>query len=130
VPHGPDGWNLTGGDIIEILSAVPEVEQDATETGYYTVTYLSGMDDRARPDLSPIRRWVTAAAPVHPGACRLTNRAGLWEARTVSAEGQSVSYEPAPSSAAMSTAGVPALLTLDYWRSVEGLAHLRGSVRW
>lgn len=88
-----NGWNLEGGDVIEVLTAVAE-ERDGQPTGYYSVTYLAGLDARTRPDLAPIRRWVAAAAQVHPAVRRLTSAADRREARTVSAEGQSVSYEP------------------------------------
>lgn len=120
-----EGWNLCSRDVIEVLTATPEVDGEGAPTGLYTITYLAGLDARSRADLAPIRRWVTAAAQVHPAVRRLVGSGGGRERRTVSAEGQSVTYEAPPSSAAVPTAGVPLLSMLDRWRSADTLVHLR-----
>jgi len=116
------GWPLEHPPA-RIVSVTPETDPTGWETGFFTVVYETGLDGR-EPQYAAIREWVTAAAQVHPAVRRLSGSAGR-EVRSVSAEGQSVSYEPIPGASAAPTAGVPPLTSLDFWRSADGLAWQR-----
>jgi hypothetical protein len=123
VPPQPGGWPLQFTPN-RVLSVTEEVDADDYPTGLFTVVYETGLDARG-PQYGAIRDWVTAAAQEHPAVRRLVAVAGLRQVRSVSAEGQSVSYEPAPAAAQVPTVGVPPLSTLNYWRSADGMAWTR-----
>ncbi|MEU3455585.1 hypothetical protein ABZ671_18590 [Micromonospora sp. NPDC006766] len=118
----PAGWPLQHTPT-RIVSVTAETGGAGEETGYYTVVYETGLDAR-EPQYGAIREWVAAAAQVHPAVRRLVGSSGR-EVRSVSAEGQSVSYEPIPGAAAAPTAGVPPMSSMDMWRSADGLAWQR-----
>lgn len=119
------GWNLNPSDppVREVVSAVAELWGDPPlATGYFTVTYLAGLDCRD-PDKAPIRRYIKAAAMNAPEVIR------LWESATgqrgpitnVSAEGQSVSYGATNfggggQAGTMAPGALPSLRSLDRWR--------------
>lgn len=127
-PFG-DEWDLRGlgdDDLIRVVSAVPETF-NGVQTGYFTVTYLCGIDALNDPGLHAIRRYVKAHAMNSPDVVTLwktvTKAAG--EVRSVSAEGQSVSFA-APTLSGSATTGtkpgdltpgsLPTLASLDRWR--------------
>src|SRR5690606_8618469 len=91
------GWTLRHDDILEVISAEPETTAEGQATGYYTVTYTYGMAAVSDPGLGAIRRYVTAAAMNSPAVTALwrTVTGAVGDIRSVSAEGQSVSYGPA-----------------------------------
>lgn len=122
----PDGWRLrTLGDedLVEVVSAVPMVV-DGQISDYFTITFRAGLDSRHDPELAPIRRYVIAHAQ------NLPTFTTLWRARTkaegivrsLSAEGQSVSFEPASLGGGSGRPGdgspgeLPTLASLDRWR--------------
>lgn len=122
----PDGWDLTvHGDaqVLRVVSAVPVLDVAGDPTDYFTVTYYAGIDARTDPELRAIRRFVVAHAMNSPEVTDLwkvaTSTKG--EIRSVSAEGQSVSWSPATlggGGAAGSGApgALPTLASLDRWR--------------
>src|SRR6185437_8739054 len=55
--------------------------------------------------------------PGRPGVVWLMAAKGQRLVRSVSAEGQSVSYESTPSTDKVPTAGVPPMSTVDHWRN-------------
>ncbi|XTZ13925.1 hypothetical protein ACQSSU_20725 [Micromonospora echinospora] len=120
------GWPLEHTPT-RIVSVTAETDADGAESGFFTVVYETGLDAR-EPQYGAIREWVTAAAQVHPAVRRLM-AAGGREVRSVSADGQAVSYEPIPGAAGAPTAGVPPLSSMDRWRAADGLAWQR-SDRW
>lgn len=116
-----NGLRLRHSPVRDLVATVAEVDADDTETGLYTVTYVAGIDAAAEAEYAPIRNWVTAAAQVFPPVRRLVAAAGKREVRTVSAEGQSVTYENSPKSSDVPTAGVPPLSSVDRWRNADML---------
>lgn len=134
----PDGWNLTArGDdpVIRVLSAVPQLDSAGVPTDYFTVTYLAGLDARTDPTLRPIRRYVTAHALNSPEFTRMwriaTSTKG--EVRSVSAEGQSISYAAATlggggSAGSGAPGALPTLASLDRWRVAGRRVH-QGATR-
>ena len=133
-----DEWNLVGlGDepLIRVVSAVPETDPvTGVPSDYFTVTYLYGIDARTDERLHPIRRYVRLHAMNSPDVV------GLWkvvtgakgEVRSVSAEGQSVSFA-APTLSGSATTGtkpgdltpgsLPTLASLDRWRLAGRRVH-------
>ncbi|MFL6163100.1 MAG: hypothetical protein ACJ74U_12825 [Jatrophihabitantaceae bacterium] len=110
-----DGWRLDWDPVVEIVSATPEVHGDGQPTGLYTVTYTAGYDvttGRHGAD----HRLDQGRRPGRPGVVRLMAANGQRLVRSVSAEGQSVSYESTPSTDKVPTAGVRPMSTMDYWR--------------
>lgn len=124
-----DGWQLNqhGDDeIIRILNVdpVPGLE------GYWRVTYLAGIDAKNDPSMGPIRRYIRAHALNSPEVTALwktvTNTQG--DVRSVSAEGQSVSFStPTLGGGGQVGSGapgaLPALSSLDYWRVAGRRVH-------
>lgn len=80
-------------DVTTIVSATPEVYSDGQPTGTFAVTYLAGLDARNDPALSPIRRYVTAAARNDPAVLDMTAQNRPRGVLTsVSTDGQTASY--------------------------------------
>ncbi|MCX5070821.1 hypothetical protein OOJ91_33795 [Micromonospora lupini] len=115
---GWDGtWPLGEDPVASIVQVTAELDAHLQPTGLYTVEYLWGRDSR-EPEYGPIRRWITAsAAYAHPSVRLLADAGGQRRrVKSVSAEGQSVSYESSPPTAGAPTAGVPPMSTMDRWR--------------
>jgi hypothetical protein len=91
----PGGWQLTEDPIWEVTATVAEVTPvDGILTGYYTVTYVGGLDARTDPDCAPVRRWVKAAAANDPSVIRAWAATGAFGVRKmVMTEGQRVMFE-------------------------------------
>lgn len=122
-----DGWNLAGGGdgSVTVTSVTPETAPTTGAlTGYFTVTYLVGLDAAADPTLRPIVRYVTAHALNSPGFVRLwrtvTSAQGV--VKSLSAEGQSVSFDTPTLGGGGGKPGsgepgsLPTLASLDRWR--------------
>jgi hypothetical protein len=135
----PRGWNLTGlGDepLIRVLGSVPETDENGDLSGYFTVTYLYGLDVVNDPTLRPILRFITAHAMNSTAFTdlwkRVTRTKG--EIRSLSAEGQSVSWTPATLGGGGGKAGdgspgsLPTLASLDRWRIAGRRVH-QGATR-
>jgi hypothetical protein len=129
-------WDLAPLDepVLEVLSATPELAADGvTPTGYYTVVYRAGIDaaDTTDASLHPIRRYVRAHALNSPEVTKLwQSTGGKGEVRSVSAEGQSISYGPATlGGGGEAGSGVPGALpklsSLDFWRVAGRRAYHR-----
>lgn len=122
-----DGWILEAAPdepLIEIVSAVPELGPTGAPTDYFTVTYTAGIDARTDPSLEPIRRYVRVHALNSPDFTRMWKVAtkAEGEVRSLSAEGQSVSFAPATLGGGGGKPGsgepgsLPTLGSLDRWR--------------
>lgn len=115
-------WNLTPLDdpVIEVLTVTPELRIDGQPSGLFTITYRAGLNAKDDPELRPIRRYVSAAAMNSPTFLRMwrttTNAKG--EIRSVTTEGQSVSWGPATlgGGAKGQPGELPSLRSLDRWR--------------
>lgn len=124
-----DGWILEAAPdepLIGIVSAVPELDATGAVTDYFTVTYTAGIDARTDPALEPIRRYVRVHALNSPDFTRMwkTATSAQGEIRSVSAEGQSVTFARANLGAGDTTpkpgsgepGSLPTLGSLDRWR--------------
>jgi len=130
-PFGTGGFTIASDEkIIDIVSATPEVFVDhgvPIATGTFTVVYRAGLDYKNDPLLSPIRRYVLAAA-MNNGEllafiARTTSLRGAVKSVSVSTEGQSknVTYETLSfggggQAGADSPGALPSITTLDKWR--------------
>ncbi|MBM0201913.1 hypothetical protein JNW90_01420 [Micromonospora sp. STR1s_5] len=115
---GWDGsWVLREEPVASIVQVTAELDGQLQPTGLYSVTYRWGRDAR-EVEFAPIRRWITAsAAYAHPSIRLLADAGGhRRRVKSVSAEGQSVSYESSPPAAGAPTVGVPPMSTMDRWR--------------
>jgi hypothetical protein len=119
-----DGWHLTGewaAYRISVLSAVAEANLDGSPTGLFSVTYTAGLGDVVNdPEFEPIRRYVRAWAAVDPAVVRLwLSQGNRGEIKSVTAEGQSVSYGSAVAALGAGQSGnesrLPDKSTLDRW---------------
>lgn len=117
-------WDLTPLDdpIIDVVSAVPE-ESEGQPTGWFTITYIAGLNAKDDPALRPILRYVTAHAMNSPEFVLLwkTATSAKGDIKSTTTEGQSISYDKATlggGGAAGSGApgALPALASLDFWR--------------
>lgn len=129
-----DGWNLDSGDetVIRIISTTPEY-QSGTLTGTYTVKYIVGLDVANDPALRPIHRYIVAHALNSDSFLRMwrtaTNDEGT--VRSLSAEGQSVSFTPTTFGAAAggvkagdkTPGALPSLSSIDFWRHAGRRVH-------
>lgn len=147
----PGGWPLANDPVTAIVSVTAEVDGNSLPTGAYTVVYTAGLDATNDPALTPILRYVTAAAMNSPELVRMwrTTYPGLARiVKNLSAEGQSVGYEettpagtpwPPPVSRSTSAQGpgtfpagtLPTLKSLDRWRHAGRRIYQRpNSGRW
>lgn len=121
-----DGWRLEAApdeDLIEIVSVTPQLVA-GVPTDYFTVTYIAGIDAATDPVLDPIRRYVRVHAMNSPEFTRMWKTATKAEGdvRSLSAEGQSVSFSPPTLGGGGGKAGsgepgtLPTLGSLDRWR--------------
>lgn len=125
-------WDLarfTDLDVIRVLSSEPEMDSDGVATGTFTITYLAGIDAR-EDEYRPIRRFIVAHAKNSPEFTtvwqRLTKTRGA--VKTVSAEGQSVSFGTATlgggGAAGSGAAGsLPTMASMDRWRVAGRRVH-------
>lgn len=125
----PLGWHLAE-DPREIVSTVAETAPiTGALTGYYTVTYVWGIDAGLDDDCAPIRRWVKAAAANAPAVLRAWQATGAkGTVKSVSTEGQSISYNDLTAggggAAGVDSPGaLPPKSTLDQWRRAGRRAH-------
>ncbi|MFI9845106.1 hypothetical protein ACIHFD_49365 [Nonomuraea sp. NPDC051941] len=122
VAAGPDGWLLDQDPVLEVLSAVPEVDQvSGAPTGGWTITYRAGLDPEQ--DLvygQALMRYVIAAAVTSKPVRRLAqNAAGARIITRVNVEGQGVEYETSGAASGSGAAGAsPTLDTLEQWQRV------------
>ncbi|MFD9947699.1 hypothetical protein ACFWYW_46465 [Nonomuraea sp. NPDC059023] len=118
VPAGRT-WQLDQGPVIVILSAVPETDPGSGRpTGLFTITYRVGRDPDADPAYGlALARYVAAAAANSRLVRRLADRYGVARTKkSVSVEGQSVTYDDAEASPGSAAAGaLPTLESLDGW---------------
>jgi hypothetical protein len=129
-------FNLTMlGDepLVRIVDVTAQV-YDGVLSGYYTVQYLAGIDARTDPVLRPIRRYILLHALNSPEVGRLWKQVtkAKGEVRSVSAEGQSVSFAAATLSGTAATGTkpgdgtpgtLPTLESLDRWRVAGRRVH-------
>ncbi|MFC4018955.1 hypothetical protein ACFOW4_13520 [Micromonospora sp. GCM10011542] len=109
-----------------VVQVTAELDAQLQPTGLYTVEYLYGRDAR-EAEYAPIRRWIVAAAAyAHPVVRRLAKQGGARRrVKSVSAEGQSVSYDNGPATADAPTTGVPPQSSMDRWRLAGRRAYTR-----
>lgn len=92
------GWRLAEQPVVSIVAELEEIEA-GIPSGYWTVHYWAGLDTRGDPRLRPVRRVLLAHAATQPAADALWRTvgggagAGGKRIKSVSAEGQSVSYD-------------------------------------
>jgi len=113
--------------IVQILEETAELDEDEIATGLYTVRYIGGIDARERPYVA-IRRYIEkAAAFAHPLVRRLVVQAKVpRQIKSVSADGQSVTYVDEPKTNDSTTAeGVPPMSTMDKWRIAGRTVYIR-----
>lgn len=117
-------WNLTPLDdpIIEITSVIAETS-GGQPTGLFTIAYTAGLDAKNDPALSPIRRYVTAAAMNSPEFTLLWKTAtkAKGDIKSVTTEGQSISYDkPTLGGGGKGQAGeIPSLDSVGFWRRLS-----------
>jgi hypothetical protein len=120
-----DEWDLIPLDdpVRSVDTVTAETYTDGTPTGYFTVVYTAGLDARSDPDLRPILRYVRAHAMNSPEVTRLWQQTSgaKGEVRSVSADGQSISYGPATlggggQAGSGAPGALPTLASLDRWR--------------
>lgn len=117
-------WNLTPLDdpIIQITDVVAETS-NGQPTGYVTVTYLAGLNAKDDPALSPIRRYVAAAAMNSPEFTLMWKTATKTkgDVKSVTTEGQSISYgTPTLGGGGKGQPGeLPGLDSLHYWKRLS-----------
>lgn len=134
----PQGWVLDAhgdDDVIRILSTEPVLDDNGVPTNYFTVTYLAGLDAAGDEALRPIRRFITVHALNSPEVTRLwqVTTGAKGDIRSVSAEGQSVSWSPATlggggAAGSGNPGALPTLASLDRWR-VAGRRVYQGPTR-
>lgn len=122
-------WNLVmlGDEPLISIETVTAQTDASGPTGYFTITYLAGIDARTDPVLRPIRRFVLLHAKHSPEVTtwwkKVTKAKG--EVRSVSAEGQSVSFAAATLAGSATTGtkpgdltpgSLPTLASIDRWR--------------
>lgn len=127
-----DGWNLEAlgdADLIEVVSAVAEEDVNGL-TGFYTVTYTAGLNARDDPALGGIRRYVVAHTMNSPTFLSMWRALPVGiaarEIRSVSAEGQAVSWSPGGfggTGKAGEAGTLPTLASLDRWRIAGRRVH-------
>ena len=131
-PEDSRAWPLLG----EYFDHVAVVSHAARDDGYYDLVVNVGLDAFNDPDLSPIRRYIVAHALNSADLSRLWREENPDLAKTVrsvSAEGQSISYavESPGGTAAAAKSGsgepgaLPTLASLDRWRR-RGVYQRRG----
>ncbi|MET7335931.1 hypothetical protein [Nonomuraea sp. NPDC005650] len=124
VVAGPSGWLLGQDPVIEVISAVPEVDQvGGYPTGRYTVRYLAGLDPAADPAYAAaLDEWVIGDAAASPLVRRIAQSApGARIISKVNVEGQGVDYEstaPAGGPGSGAAGAPPTLDILQKWRQV------------
>lgn len=135
----PQGWDLVSAPdepLIDVVSAVPQLDTYNAPTGYFTVTYVAGIDAKHDAALSPIRRFVKAHA-LRSGDVELLWKRVVQPAGTiknVSAEGQSVTYDTptlggsnegtAKGAGSGAPGSLPTLASLDRWRLAGRRVHV------
>jgi hypothetical protein len=92
-----DGWRLTYGPVVQIVSAVPEVYEDDSLTGYFTVTYYAGLNAASDEAYRPIRTEVVDRIFEDPSVQQVwrsvTPADQARRIRSASVEGQSATYD-------------------------------------
>lgn len=118
-----DGWKLDNYPVLSIDDVVPELDTDGQATGRYNVTYTAGLDGRAGVELEPLRRYVRAHAMYMADVqdlARQTNPNAGRQVKSLSVDGQSVTYEASPTAAPSGQPGtpgaLPTLASCDRWR--------------
>jgi hypothetical protein len=126
-PNADGTWLVCNLPLIAVISVVADVDPVSfAAVGTYTVTYTAGLDVAADPALAPIRRYLMAAVLNSADVIRLWRAAAPAAgrvAKSLTAEGQSISYEnvtPAggdPAKPGADTPGaLPSLKSIDRWR--------------
>lgn len=127
-----DTWDFKAlGDepLVRVLRIVAQ-ETGGVPNGYFTVTYLRGLDAAHDAALHPIRRYITAHAmnsPEFTSMWKVATRA-QGDVKSLSAEGQSVSFTT-PTLGGGGDAGsgkpgaLPTLGSLDRWRLAGRRVH-------
>lgn len=118
-----DGWQLPDRDARAITSTA-ETDSNGQLTGYYTVTYTTGLDAATDLDLFPIRDFVLLSALNDPEVLRFWRQQNPTTTREItssSADGQSISYKPSTlgggGAAGSATPGaLPDLTGLNEWQ--------------
>lgn len=141
-PH-PSGWYLAYQPVLRILTEVEELDLYNAATGYWTVTYLAGLDAKNDPELRTIKRFLLQLAASKPESEAMWRAAGAGAAagvgarvKSVSAEGQSVSYDyqtpvggGSGSGSADTIGGALTWANLDQWSLVGKRAYQRAPAR-
>jgi hypothetical protein len=121
-PEPSGGWRLVHSPVIEVLEVTAEAWPSGTPTGMYTVKYRAGLDAAGDPELGPVRRFVRAHAVYSPEVRRLVRQVAADSGRvprSVSVDGQSVSYEdavPMPAAGSGVAGELPTKASCDAWR--------------
>lgn len=126
------GFHLKHFPVHEIISTVVEAYDNGQPTGYWTVTYVAGLDGEADPELEPIRRFIRTHAAYSPLVQSLFRRLLPEQARKVtnlSVEGQSVTYGDAFATEAQASelglpGGLPSMKSCDRWRIAGRMPHM------
>jgi hypothetical protein len=134
ITYPPEDWRAWP-ILADYFDHVEVVSSALRGDGYYDLVVNVGLDVENDPDLSPIRRYIVAHALNSADLSRLWRETNPDLARTVksvSAEGQSISYSvETPSGAAPGKSGsgapgaLPTLASLDRWRR-RGVFQRRG----
>lgn len=92
-----DGWAIDDDDCTSVISATPEVDPvTGRDRGTFTLTYWAGLDARNDPTLSPIVRFVAAAAMNTPMVLDLwVSLRPRGQLISVSTDGQTATYNRA-----------------------------------
>lgn len=138
-PYIAGNYRLKYAPVISMISATAEVDTANRPTGYYTVTYVAGLDGLADPVLGPIRRFTRTHAMYSPEVQLLFRRLRPDAARRITSlglEGQNVGYSDTYAVSDKATemgfpGGLPTLKSCDRWRLagrrvVQGMTQNRG----
>lgn len=126
-----DGYHLEQFPVWSITTETAETYSNGQTTGYFTVTYVAGLDGEVDRELEPIRRFVRTHALYSQTVQALFRRLSPGEARKVQSlnvEGQSVTYVDAFATEAQASAlglpgGLPSMKSCERWRVAGRRVH-------
>lgn len=125
----PGGWTFLEQPLIEVLNEAEVFDDAGRPTGYWDISYRAGLDARSDRRLRPIKRLILAHAALQDDAVALwstigagaaTDGTGAKRKKSVSTEGQAVTYDYArPGSSGGDSGGGAAVGGPVSWGSID-----------